>query len=130
MMCSTYESKQIAADNLTHAKTFVRTAWMNIRNIPELKDDRNKLFDIVTLLDRLRNKFLRTWKLSFQNDYEHIKGEYKLTRYLGSDYWSLTLGEKDLARTLTAAIGYEEARLWADSEIIKYETKINKELGL
>lgn len=129
-MCDTYESKLMAADNLTHATTFVHTAWMNIRNIPELKEDGNKLFDIVTLLDLLRNKFLRTWRLSFQNDDEHIKGEYKLTRYLGSDYWSLTHGEKDIARTLTASIGYEEARLWADSEIMKYETKINKKLNI
>lgn len=129
-MCDTYESKLIAADNLTHAKTFIHTAWMNIRNIPELDEDGNKLFDIVTLLDRLRNKFLRTWQLSFQNNYEHIKGEYLLTRYPQYDYWTLTLGNKDIAWTDSADIGYEEARLWADSEIVKYETKTNKELGL
>lgn len=116
------ESREWAANSLVHAVTFTTAAWNSIRNIPELAKDRSKLGDVITTLGNLLNKYRRKWQSS-NNDYVHIYGEYHLTRYLGNDYWSLTLGEKDIAKTLTAGIGYEEARLWADVEIAKYEAK-------
>ncbi len=122
-MCDPDRSREWAADSLIHAVTFTKAAWTSIRNVPELSDDREKLYEISTWLKSLLEKYRRKWKVSPQNDYLHIFGDYHLMRYLGSDYWSLTLGEKDIARTLTAGIGYEEARLWADAEIAKYEAK-------
>lgn len=129
-MCDSDKSREWAANNLLHAITFTRAAWVCIQNVPELSNDRTKLSNISAELEKMRTKYLYKWHQSFHNDYEHIKGEYRLTCYLGSDCWTLTFCpfggvQKDIAHTLTAGVSFEEARLWADSEIVKYEAKGN-----